>query len=135
METIDIIKVFLALVKKDLDPYTTRKNVVIQNDETSVSLFTPSHIQFARYGRGPGKRPPLDPILEWVSKKGIIFEGTDKRGTAFAIQSKIGRVGTSNWVPNAPNAQAAARQKLLTPRNKAAPIQSNATIHPRGRVR
>jgi len=103
METIDIIKVFLALVKKDLDPYTTRKNVVIQNDETSVSLFTPSHIQFARYGRGPGKQPPISNILEYVKSRNIRFNGLSQEGTAWAIAKSIAKKGTSNYVPNAPN--------------------------------
>ncbi len=100
---LSIAKEFFTKATADLDKYTERKGE-IQVKSDRVILLTPSHIQFAKFGRGPGKKPPLDPILEWVSKKGIIFEGTDKRGTAFAIQAKISRVGTSNWVPNAPNA-------------------------------
>jgi hypothetical protein len=94
---------FLEAVSAELDPYTENKGFV-EVGETKAILLTPSHIQFAKYGRGPGKKPPLDNILEWVKKEGITFEKLSDRGTAFAIQASIGKNGTQNWVPNAPNA-------------------------------
>lgn len=97
-----IVKEFLLLTTKDLDKYTTEKGVIKVND-TRITLFTPAHIQFARYGRGPGKRPPFEEILEFVKKKGILFDNTDQRGTAFAIQASIGKNGTIGYVKNAPN--------------------------------
>lgn len=93
---------FLKMVGKDLDKHTSEKSYV-EMGVGSVTLFTPSHIQFAAYGRGPGKKPPLDPILKWVKREGIIFSGTDARGTAFAIQNSISKKGTKNYKPNAPN--------------------------------
>lgn len=104
MDFIDIARDFLYAVSSELDPYTSEKGRVVIEGNNRVTLFTPSHIHFAKYGRAPGKNPPLDPILEWVSKKGIIFEGTDARGTAFAIMKSIGKNGTLNYVPNAPDA-------------------------------
>jgi hypothetical protein len=104
MSFVSIATDFLRLVAADLNEYTTEKSTVKTKNFKEVTLFTPAHIQFAKYGRGPGKKPPLDSILEWVSSKGIIFEGTSERGTAFAIQTSIGKNGTKNWVPNAPNA-------------------------------
>lgn len=101
-DLLNIAKNFLLLVTGELDKYTKEKGIV-EAQENSVILFSPSHIQFARYGRGPGKKPPFDSILEWVKKENIKFDNTDERGTAFAIQASIGKNGTKNFVPNAPN--------------------------------
>lgn len=101
---LQIAMVFLKAVAGELDPYTSIKSEIKRTGETEVTMFTPAHIQFARYGRGPGKKPPLDNILQFVKKNGIIFDGQDEKGTAFAIQNSISIKGTSNWVPNAPNA-------------------------------
>lgn len=102
-DLLEIAKEFLQAVTEELDPYTKEKGIV-EMEEARVILLTPSHIQFARYGRGPGKKPPFDNILKWVKEEGIKFENSTERGTAFAIQASIGLYGTKNWVPNAPNA-------------------------------
>lgn len=104
-EFVDIARDFLILVGKSLDPYTSEKSQVKVGAKGSVSMFTPAHIQFAKYGRGPSdKLPPIDSIIDFVKKKGIIFEDSDEQGTAFAIAMSISKKGTKNWVPNAPNA-------------------------------
>lgn len=90
------------MVSSHLDQHTTQKGFV-EISGNKITLFTPSHIQYAAYGRGPGKKPPLDSMLRYVKTKGIIFANTDARGTAFAMQSIIAKKGTANWVPNAPN--------------------------------
>lgn len=102
MSFVKIAKEFLMAVKGELDPYTTQKSEVKVRNFFTVELLTPSHIQFARYGRGPGKRPPINPILEWVQQKRIAM-GTEAKGTAYAIANSISKKGTSNYVPNAPN--------------------------------
>jgi len=104
MSFVSIAKDFLMLVKGELDPHTTQKSEIKVNNFLSVSIFTPAHVQFAKYGRGPGKQPPLDPIIAWVRKKGIITGEKNIRGSAFAIAKSIGKNGTKNYVPNAPNA-------------------------------
>lgn len=104
MSFVAIAKEFFKAVSADLDPYTTEKSKIKVNDFKSVSLETVKHIQFARYGRGPGKQPPLDPLIEWVKKKGIVTNNKEAEGTAFAIAKSISKKGTKNWKPNAPNA-------------------------------
>lgn len=104
MSFVSIAKEFFKAVSLELDPYTTIKGEVNVNSFTSVSLTTVKHIQFAKYGRGPGKQPPINTILDFVKKKGIIFEGADELGTAWAIAKSISKKGTKNWKPNAPNA-------------------------------
>jgi hypothetical protein len=100
----DIAKQFLLLVSGDLDKYTTKKGVVRIDNKNQVSMFTPSHIQFAKYGRGPGKMPPVEPIIDWVEAKGIIKGDQTAEGTAWAIAKSISKKGTKNYVRNAPNA-------------------------------
>jgi hypothetical protein len=102
-ELLVIAKDFLRLVSGELDQYTSEKGI-IEMGKSEVTLFAVSHIQFAKYGRGPGKKPPFQNILDFVKKERIKFEGTDERGTAFAIQASIGKKGTKNYVKNAPNA-------------------------------
>jgi hypothetical protein len=114
MSFVKITKEFLMLVKGDLDQYTTQKSTIKVNNFKSLSLFTPAHLQFARYGRSPGKMPPLDPLIEWVSKKGIVSGGpSEARGAAFAIAKSISKKGTKNYVPNAPNALEEALDKHM----------------------
>lgn len=48
---------------------------------------------FANYGRKPGKRPPIDPILKWVALKPINTGNKDARSVAFAIATAIGKRG------------------------------------------
>src|SRR5690554_1654545 len=74
MSLIDVAREFLMAVKHELDPSTTRKGEVIQSGQFEFTLLTPSHIQFAKYGRGPGRMPPVDPLLKWVKGKGIQFD-------------------------------------------------------------
>ena len=110
---VSIAKDFLMLVKGELDQYTTEKSDIRVTNFLSVSMFTPAHIQFAKYGRGPGKQPPLDPLIEWVKKKGIVSGDKNIRGAAFAIARSIGKNGTKGYVPNAPNAIEEALEKYL----------------------
>ena len=113
MSFVSITRDFLMLVKGELDPHTTEKGSVKVNNYLSLSLFTPSHIQFAKYGRGPGKPPPIDPIMKWLSNKGIITDPKQAKGAAFAIAKSIGKKGTKNYVSNAPNALEEALNKHM----------------------
>lgn len=100
----DIATEFLQMVSSDLDPYTSKKGFIKSEGDFKFTLFTPSHIQFAKYGRAKGKQPPVEDILEWVKRKGIKFDNTSEEGTAWAIAKSIAKNGTKNYVPNAPNA-------------------------------
>lgn len=113
MSFVKVTKEFLMLVKGDLDQYTTQKSTIKVNNFLSLTLLTPAHIQFAKYGRGPGKPPPIDPIMKWLSQKGIVKDSKQAKGTAIAIAKSIGKKGTSNYVPNAPNALEESIKKHL----------------------
>lgn len=47
-------------------------------------------------GRGPGRMPPKQPILDWVYAKGIRGKEAERR--AFLIRRKIGEKGTERWM-------------------------------------
>ena len=99
----DIAREFLESVTGEFDNYSSEKGIIENNGDGSMTLLTPSHVQFARYGRGKGKMPPLGTILEFVEREGIIFSGLDEKGTAQAMQAAIGARGTLNHVENAPD--------------------------------
>jgi len=113
MAFVQIARAYLALVAGELDKHSSNKSVVKYNNLGSVSIFTPAHIQFAKYGRGPGKPPPIGPIEAWVSKKGIVGPNGSTKGAAIAIAKSIGKKGTKNYVPNAPDALTEAFQKHI----------------------
>lgn len=108
MSFVKIAKEFLYAVKGELDPHTSQKGIVKVRNFFTVELLTPAHIQFAKYGRGPGKPPPIDPIIAWLKHKGIITDPKQAKGAAIAIALSIGKKGTKNYVANAPNALEAA---------------------------
>lgn len=111
-EFVEIARQFLFMVSQEVDPYVSEKSFVKVNGN-DVTLFTPEHFQFARYGRGPGKQPPINKILDFVKKKGIIFDNSTQRGTAWAIAKSIAKNGTKGYVPNAPDALQEALDKHL----------------------
>ena len=111
MSFIAVAKSFLTMVATELDPHTSQKSQIKVNPGGSVSFWTAKHIHFAKYGRGPGKQPPLSEMMKWVSQKGIIFPGTTAKGTAFLIARSIGKKGTKNYVANAPDAPTEALKK------------------------
>lgn len=49
---------------------------------------------YVEYGRGPGKPPPLEPIMLWAKRKGLAAEERELRSVAFLIARAIGRRGT-----------------------------------------
>ncbi|MEK0370239.1 MAG: hypothetical protein QQN55_03670 [Nitrosopumilus sp.] len=100
---LEIAKEFLELVTSDLDKHTSKKGVV-KIEGNTVVLLTPAHIQWAKFGRGPGKQPPIDEMLDFVKQGRIKFKGQTEEGTAFVIAKSIGKKGTKGFTKNAPNA-------------------------------
>lgn len=54
-------------------------------------LIGAEYIQFVFKGRGPGKLPPIDKIIDWCNARGI------PRGVAWYIAKNIAESGTLLW--------------------------------------
>lgn len=99
-DLIEVAREFLKAIQSDTAKYISDSGEIKEADN-SITLFTPSHIQFAKYGRGPGKQPPVDPLIEWCQKENIDFAGSVE-ATGWAIAKSIAKHGTINYLPNAP---------------------------------
>lgn len=53
-----------------------------------------NYIMTLETGRGPGKRPPTSPILEWIKSRGIKPVDISQENLAFLIARKIGLEGS-----------------------------------------
>jgi hypothetical protein len=51
------------------------------------------HAPFVNYGRKPGRRPPIEPIIRYIALKPIDTNGRSIRSVAFAIATAIGKRG------------------------------------------
>lgn len=66
----------------------------------TVSLNLEEYWKYIEYGRGPGKFPPIDEILNWITTKPVIAFENDlgkipsERSLAFLIGRKIATEGT-----------------------------------------
>lgn len=76
-----------------------------RHEETNEGgqAFAADYLKYLVYGRGPGKMPPLDNIIEWVEKNIKNTTRENKDGTfstvpyasvAYAIAVKIAKEGT-----------------------------------------
>jgi hypothetical protein len=70
-------------------------------DDEGGRLFGADYFQYVIFGRGPGKQPPPDKMLEFVKKNPQILEAArlrfkyiTEKSLAFLIGRKIGREGT-----------------------------------------
>lgn len=87
----------------------TRSGRILVRDNEQIVEFNALYAWYAEHGRKPGKRPPLEPILDWVHKRGLggTYSISSRRRTgnyqsqmkedraiAFLIQRAIGKNGT-----------------------------------------
>jgi hypothetical protein len=70
-------------------------------DTVEVGIVMDKQWRYAEKGRRPGKRPPIKPIEEWITSKGIKLNPAKGQSTlearhslAIAISKKIGKKGT-----------------------------------------
>lgn len=78
-------------------------NITVKLEEKgrffTVSLYLEDYWKYIEYGRRPGKFPPIDDILNWITVKPIMARENDlgkvpsERSLAFLIARKIAREG------------------------------------------
>jgi len=68
--------------------------VKIGTGSTQAELSGLNHWAFLGNGRRPGKKPPVDPLIEWVKAKGLASEDKEVKKIAYIIQRKIAEEGT-----------------------------------------
>mgnify|MGYP006879609296 CR=1 FL=1 len=126
----DVIPVLQTQLEKDLNRYGTeliaRLKEQLEKDKTTASkdllqsinyytkqqgislmrfhIMAAEHWQFVNDGRGAGKAPPIENIIDWIASKGIkvrtsraqsgVSVRTKARSMAFAISKKIAQKGT-----------------------------------------
>lgn len=56
-------------------------------------ILAQDYTKYLTKGRKAGKRPPINPLEDWVNNK-LGITGKDARSVAFAIAFKIGKEGT-----------------------------------------
>jgi hypothetical protein len=64
---------------------------------TGIITNTAPASRYRGLGRGAGRFPPLQPLVEWVQAKGIATEEKQAKRVAFLIGRKISREGTNRY--------------------------------------
>lgn len=74
--------------------YKRFKSKIVNTDtDFSYQIILPQYVVYADGGRGPGKEPPLDSIIDWVRFKFGIRDSKEAVNIAWAIRSKIAKKG------------------------------------------
>ncbi len=97
-----IIRDFLESMRQGLVDYMDTENrnasgkskaslQVVNVTGSTGQLIGAEYIQYVFKGRGPGKLPPIDKIIDWCNARGI------PRGVAWYIAKNIAESGTLLW--------------------------------------
>lgn len=70
-----------------------KRSLEVRTEVNKGEIWGRQYTEQLVYGRKPGKRPPIAPIESWVNQK-LGYSGTQARGIAFAIATKIAKEGT-----------------------------------------
>src|SRR5512145_2840339 len=65
-----------------------------ENWVKSIGIF---YLEFLDTGRGPGKFPPIEPLIRWAQNKFGVDE-VEARGIAFVVARKIANLGTEIYL-------------------------------------
>lgn len=84
----------------------------IESDEYSVRLIGVDYMEFLNKGRGPGRFPPPDPIVQWVIDK-FKTPNQETKQVAYAISLKISQDGTKIFQDNSEGIELEKKVEVL----------------------
>lgn len=106
------IKLLLENIKSDIIQDQVDKRIIasggsaasltVDAKETSGELSGSESFYYQWKGRGPGKPPPTNVILEWIESKRIQPDGISIESLAFLIARKIGNEGSDIYLRERP---------------------------------
>lgn len=67
---------------------------VVESIATTGTLFAADYWRYIGNGRGPGKMPPIAPLVRWAKDKGLASTDKAATGLAFAVAKSIARDGS-----------------------------------------
>lgn len=71
--------------------------VTDQPGATRATLYALDYWKYVGNGRGPGKPPPSDRLIQWALDKGIATTDKQAKSIGIATAKKIGKEGTLDW--------------------------------------
>ena len=71
------------------------QTVTVSDVKAVSTILGAAYTEQLVQGRRPGRRPPVDPLKDWVRIKFGLIDDKEIDSAAFAIATKIGREGTS----------------------------------------
>lgn len=83
-----------------------------ENWVKSIGIF---YLEFLDTGRGPGKFPPIEPIIRWAQNKFGVDEN-EAKGIAFVVARKIANLGTEIYLNKGNGIE--LEKKIITLREK-----------------
>ena len=78
--------------------YNFKEIVEYKGSLFEIYFELPDYFPYSENGRGPGKRPPIEPLIKWIQHKRLatstLGKATSTTSLAYAISWKIAREGT-----------------------------------------
>ena len=78
--------------------YNFKEIIEYKGSLFEIYFSLPEYWYYAENGRGPGKRPPIEPLIKWIQHKRLatstLGKATSTISLAYAISWKIARKGT-----------------------------------------
>jgi len=102
-ENADALAVFFSKVTDGLiaDSKEKGQNIPVsslryETDEVKGTYYAADYFKYLIYGRGPGKAPPVDKMLEWVNAQPELqqWKEYERKSLAYVVGQKIARQGT-----------------------------------------
>lgn len=77
-------------------------NMAVSATDEQGDLSGNDYWYYTVHGRAPGKQPPPETIVAWITKRGINPNGISINSLAYLIGRKIGQIGTDIYTGKRP---------------------------------